>query len=198
MKISCYFLLLLWAGQLAAQERGARLPYMRYGSEEGRVSGARLVPDPEATGRHFACLKAQGAAIEWTIRAEAQGFDLRFTLPDNATGTGMGVVIELYVNGRKMEEVALSSYWAYQYFRTAVSDPFPTRQQKTFMRFDEVHFRLNTAVRPGDTIRLQKDREDTIGYGIDFIELEPLPAVNEPMAGALDVTSYGAVPDDEG
>jgi Pectate lyase superfamily protein len=197
MKISCYFLLLLWAGQLAAQERGARLPYIRYGSEEGRTSGASLVADPEATGRRCVCLKAQGAAIEWTIRAEAQGFDLRFTLPDNATGTGMGGVIELYVNGRKMEEVALSSYWAYQYFRTGVSDPFPTRQEKTFMRFDEVHFRLKAPVRAGDTVRLQKDGRDTIGYGIDFIELEPLPAVMAPPAGALSVTSYGAVPDDE-
>jgi hypothetical protein len=198
MKIGCYFLLLFWAGRLGAQERGARLPYARYGSEEGRVRGASVVADPEATGRRFVCLEAQGADIEWTVRAEAQGFDLRFTLPDNAAGTGVRGVLGLYVNGRKEEEVALSSYWAYQYFRTGVSDPFPTRQEKTFMRFDEVHFRLKAPVRAGDTIRLQKDGTDTIGYGIDFIELESLPVVIGPPAGALSVTSYGAVPDDQG
>jgi hypothetical protein len=69
MKISCYFLLLLWAGQLGAQQRGARLPYIRYGSEEGRVRGASVEADPEATGLRYVCLRAQGAAIEWTIRA---------------------------------------------------------------------------------------------------------------------------------
>jgi hypothetical protein len=198
MKIGFYFLLLFWAGRLTAQERGARVPYIRYGSEAGRVGGARLVADPEATGRSYRCLEAQGAYIEWTVRAAAQGFNLRFTLPDNAAGTGVQGVLGLYVNGRKMEDVAVSSYWAYQYFQTGVSDPFPTRQEKTFMRFDEVHFRLRAPVRAGDTIRLQKDEKDTIGYGVDLIELEPLPAVIGPPAGALSVTSYGAVPDDQG
>jgi hypothetical protein len=198
MKISCYFFLLLLAGQLVAQERGARLPYIRYGSQEGRIRGAIILADPEAAGRRYVCLRTPGEAIEWTIRTEAQGFNLRFTLPDNVTGMGVKGVLGLYVNGMKMDDVALSSYWAYQYFRTGISDPFPTRQEKTFMRFDEVHFRLKAPVRPGDTIRLQKDGADTIGYGIDFIELEPLPAIIAPMAGALSVTSYGAIPDDQG
>ena len=66
------------------------------------------------------------------------------------------------------------------------------------MRFDEVHFRLKKPVRAGDKIMLRKDGKDTIGYGVDFIELEPLPAIVGAPAGALSVTCYGAVPDDQG
>jgi hypothetical protein len=197
MKISCFFLLLFWAGQLRAQERCAQLPYTRYGSEEGRVSGASVVANPEATGRRFVCLKARGDGIEWPVRGEAQGIDIRFTLPDNASGTGVNGVLGLYVNGRKVQDVALSSSWAYQYFRTGESDPYQTPQEKTFMAFDEVHFRVRVLLKAGDVLRLEKDQSDEIAYGIDFIELEPLPAVVAAPAGSVSVTSYGAVPDDE-
>ena len=125
-----FFSFVILGGSGRRAGRGGRLPYIRYGSEDGRVQGAGLIEDPEATGRRYECLKARGADIEWTVRAAAQGFDLRFTLPDNAEGTGVQGVLGLYVNGAKMQEVALSSYWAYQYFQTGVSDPFPTRQER--------------------------------------------------------------------
>ena len=196
MKISFYFLLFFWAGQLAAQERGARMPYTRYPSDSGRVNAGKVLRSPEATGQRYVSLEAAGAFIEWPVRATAQGIDIRFTLPDNATGTGLNGVLALYVNGRKVQDVALSSYWAYQYCRTGVSDPYQTPQEKTFMAFDEVHFRLGVSLKPGDMIRLEKDGGDSISYGIDFIELEPLPAVVAAPAGSVSVTSYGAVPDD--
>jgi hypothetical protein len=214
--------LILWPGHMEAQRpgaqedgdlRGATLPYSRYASGAGRIGGAAVrhrSPGVEAndiaseasgnvsgaTGRQYVSLDAGGAFVEWTVTATAQALDLRYTLPDNAAGTGVEGALSLYVNRVKVKTVDLSSYWAYQYFRTGVSDPYQTVQKKTFMRFDEVHFRLDSPLKPGDTIRLQKDRADGIVYGVDFIELEALPAPIEQPAGSLSVANFGAVPDD--
>jgi hypothetical protein len=156
-----------------------------------------VVAASEATGGRQVSLAARGAFIEWTVVAAAQALDLRFNLPDNATGTGRQGALGLYVNGVKIKDIVLSSYWAYQYFRTGVSDPYQTPQEKTFMSFDEVHFRLDRPLHAGDTIRLQKDVADDMVYGIDFIELEPLPAIIASPAGALSVADFGAVADDD-
>jgi hypothetical protein len=186
--------------------RGAQLPYTRYESENGRTGGgAALQQSPqfvqtdiasEASNQKYVSLPANGAYVEWTVSATAQAMDLRFTMPDNAGGTGLTGALSLYVNRVKVKTIDLSSYWAYQYFNTGGSDPSQTPLQKTFMRFDEVHFRLDNALHAGDTIRLQKDNGDGNTYGVDFVELEPLPAVIAQPAGALSVTGYGAVADD--
>ena len=194
-------------GQEGGGGSGARLPYTRYESEAGRIGGGAVLRQSpgfvatdiasEASGQQYVSLDAEGAYVEWTVVSGAGAFDLRFTLPDNAAGTGLEGLLSLYVNGAKVKGISLSSYWAYQYFRTGVSDPYQTPQQKTFMRFDEVHFQLDRSLRAGDTLRLQKDRADGLAYGVDFVELESLPPVIPALAGALSVTSYGAVPDDD-
>ncbi len=73
--------------------------------------------------------------------------------------------------------MTLSSYWAYQYFDVGgEGDPYQTPRTKTFMRFDEVHFTVTNTINSGDTIKIQKTNGDGLTYGVDFIELEPVPA----------------------
>jgi uncharacterized protein YjdB len=186
--------------------RGAQLPYTRYESENGRAGGgAALQQSPlfnqadiasEASNQKYVSLPGNGAYVEWTVSAAAQAMDLRFTMPDNATGTGQTGSLSLYVNTVLVKTISLSSYWAYQYFNTG-SDPMQTPGgSKTLMRFDEVHFQLPGALKSGDVVRVQKDNGDGLTYGVDFIELEPLPAAIVQPSGSLSVTSYGAVPDD--
>ncbi|SFD77441.1 Por secretion system C-terminal sorting domain-containing protein [Chitinophaga sp. CF118] len=186
--------------------RGAyQLPYIRYESDNAILDGgAALQQSPqfiqtdiasEASDQKYVSLTANGASIEWTATQAAQGVNLRFTLPDDNTGAGLTGSLGLYVNGVKVKTIPLSSYWAYQYFPQA--DPVQTPGGKTFMRFDEVHFRLDNPINIGNTISIRKDNSDAITYGVDFIELEPVPAALTQPANYLSVTAYGAVANDQ-
>src|ERR1700744_4879827 len=180
MKRNLLVLLVVWPFFLQAQGngdlRGAVVPYTRYESEAGRTGGGAALRRStgwdqaaiasEASGQRYIALGGMGDFVEWTIAQPAQGLDLRFTLPDDSTGAGGKGVLSLYVNRVKKMSIEISFFWAYQYFRTAVSDPYQTPQQKTFMRWDEVHFRLDRPLAKGDTLCLQKDQADGLAYGI--------------------------------
>ena len=189
--------------------RGANeMPYERYESENARTSGNATVLGPtydqkllasEASDRRFVSLVSAGSSVEWTVRNDAQdGLTLRYSIPDNTEGT-----LALYINDQKVRDIALTSYWAWQYFNISTStDGNPSNtptggKTEPRMRFDELHFILSAALNDGDVIRLQKDTNDSNAYGIDFIELEIVP---EPIAQPQDfisITDYGATPDDD-
>lgn len=204
--------LLLAAGAtqpLHAQSDGlprgvTQLPYLRYEAEAATLGGgASLQQSPqfiqsdiasEASDQKYVTLGSNGASVEWVLNQPAQGVNLRFTLPDNTSGTGQSGPLSVYVNDVLVKTVTLSSYWAYQYFNG--EDPQQTPGTKTFMRFDEIHFRLDNVAQAGNKIRLQKDNS-SLTYGIDFVELEPVPVALSQPANYLSVTSYGATPDDQ-
>jgi hypothetical protein len=192
--------------------RGAhQMPYQRYESEAGaRGDGAVLEQSPqfnqndiasEASDRAYVSLPANGSYVEWTVAQTVQGVNLRFTLPDSPTGTGQSGTLGLYVNDIKVKTIQLSSYWAYQYFVQpgpgVQPNPRQTPNARTFMRFDEVHFRLADPIPGGSTIRITKDHGDALAYGVDFLELEPVPDPLAPPLNVLSVTDYGAVPNDD-
>ena len=165
-----------------------------------------MVGAEEASGRRDVSLVARGAYIEWTVVAAAQAMDLRFSLPDNAagmggqSGTGVQGVLGLYVNGVKVVDMALSSYWAYQYFRTGVYPILTRSRRKRHLCHSTKFISPLWIVRCGRGIRsgCRKTGRTRSLSGVDFIELEPLPPVVGPPAGALSVTNFGAVPDDDG
>ncbi len=209
--IGCVLLLLrigLAHAQSNGSSRGAQMPYTRYESEAGtRGGGATLEQSPqfnqheiasEASNQQYVSLPANGSYVEWTVGQTVQGVNLRFTLPDNAAGTGQSGSLGLYVNRVKVQTIHLSSYWAYQYFPQGQFEPVQTPGGKTFMRFDEVHFRLADPVTAGSKIRIAKDHGDALVYGVDFLELEPVPDPLDAPGNALWVTAYGAVANDQG
>ncbi|RFM28215.1 T9SS C-terminal target domain-containing protein [Deminuibacter soli] len=185
--------------------RGAnQLPYQRYESENATRGGAATLQSSpqfvqgdiasEASNQQYVSLPTNGSYVEWTVQQASRGFNLRFTMPDANAGAGQSGSLGLYVNGTKIRNINLSSYWAFQYFNTANSDPKqdPAGTDKTFMRFDEVHFRIDTTLNPNDKLRIQKDNGDAITYGVDFVELEPVPAALTQPVNYLSVTDYGA------
>lgn len=206
----CCLLLLMQSSVLLAQSdglpRGAyQMPYTRYEAENAALNGgAALEQSPqfiqtqiasEASDQKYVSLATNGASVEWTLTQPAQGVNLRFTMPDDNTGAGRSGTLGLYVNDVKVRTINLSSYWAYQYFPAA--DPVQTPGGKTFMRFDEIHFRLDAPMNAGDKLSIRKDNNDAITYGIDFVEVEAVPAALTQPANFLSVTDYGATANDQ-
>lgn len=185
--------------------RGATVPYTRYESEDGSIGGGavlRTAPTfdysliaSEASNQKYVALPTNGSYVEWTVNQSGAGVDMRFTIPDTADGMGLNGSLDCYVNGTKVSTISLTSYYSWQYFTSDQPADAPNGGQAAF-RFDETHFKLPTALKAGDKIRIQKTNGDSIEYGVDFLEIEPVPAAISKPSNALSVTDYGATPND--
>lgn len=183
---------------------GATLPYTRYESENATRGGNACLYEAfdfdvnkiaaEASNQQYVALPSNGAYVEWTVKEAAEGVTMRFTMPDSADGMGLNGSLDVYVNGVKDQTVSLSSYWAWQYF--SGDEPNDTPGGAPRYRFDEVHFKLNRPLKAGDTIKIQKNNGDALEYGVDFIEIEKIPAAIQKPQNAYAVTEFGAVAND--
>ncbi|WP_342549667.1 discoidin domain-containing protein [Paenibacillus sp. FSL P2-0089] len=187
--------------------RGASVPYSRYDTQDATRGGAAVVKSApnfdqtliasEASGQSYVALPSNGAYAQWTVRAGqgGAGVTMRFTMPDSADGMGLTGALDVYVNGTKAKTIPLTSYYAWQYFSGDQPGDAPSAGRPLF-RFDEVHWKMDTPLQPGDTIRIQKNNGDSLEYGVDFLEIEPVPVAIARPANSVSVTDYGAVAGD--
>jgi len=187
--------------------RGASMPYTRYDTDDAvRGGGALLKTAPtfdqaltasEASGQRYVALPSNGSNLEWTVRAGegGAGITMRYTMPDSSDGMGLTGSLDVYVNGAKKKTVPLTSYYSWQYFSSDHPADAPGSGRPLF-RFDEVHLKLDTPLQPGDKIRIQKSNADNLEYGVDFIEIEPVPTAIARPANSVSVTDFGATPND--
>ena len=99
---------------------GALMPYTRYDSETAALGGgATLKTSPtgdrkniasQASRQSYVDLPTNGAYAEWTMRGDANGVTLRFTMPDSPDGMGLNGSLDVYVNDKKVQTVNLTSY----------------------------------------------------------------------------------------
>ncbi|MBN1412723.1 MAG: right-handed parallel beta-helix repeat-containing protein [Spirochaetales bacterium] len=186
--------------------RGATMPYTRYEADAGSYGGGAVLRSAptfdyaltasEASDQKYVALPSNGSYVEWTVSTNGAGVTMRFTMPDSGDGMGLNGFLDCLVNGTKVSTISLTSYYSWQYF-TGGGQPVdvPTAGVAGF-RFDEVHWKLPNALRSGDRLRIQKSNGDGIEYGVDFVEIEPVPAAISQPSNSLSVTSYGATPDD--
>lgn len=201
---------LFFGTQAVAQsaDRGAiQMPYTRYEADVAVLSNATIVETTnfniestasEASQQKFVNLPSQGSSVEWTVSKPGDGVTMRFTLPDSADGKGLNGEVDVYVNGNLDKTVQISSRWAWQYFVNKEPENHPLPFASTdyiAMRFDETHFILNTKLKAGDKIKIQKKNSD-VAYGIDFIEVEEVPAALGKPAGYVSIADFGATPND--
>jgi hypothetical protein len=178
-------------------------PYLRYEAEAGKceTTGSFLQPtfdqrelQSEASNQSAVQLTARDSYVQWTNRMPADGLTLRFSIPDNLEGKGTTANLVLFINGVSTQNIALNSYWAWQYILKSGSkypDNLPDNTTKfPRMRFDEIHVKLNAPIPANATFRLVKADENDIPYTIDFAELEevPPPVTFESIADANKVT----------
>lgn len=167
-------------------------PYERYEAEDGlcTTTGQFLLPSDiqtdlqsEASHQQAVQLARKGEYVSWVVNRPGDGLTLRFSLPDNAEGTGTTGTLAVYAGDERVATMELSSYWAWQY----CTDNYPGNTPRTDgiirMRFDEQHVRLSRRVEQGETLRLERVSEDENPYTIDFVELEPVPAPVQPQDG---------------
>lgn len=100
--------------------RGATLPFKEHEAEYAATNGTLIGPNrlygslpSEASGRQAVTLDAVGEYVEFTLTAPANAMTFRYSLPDNAAGTGRDAAIDVRVNGTQLKSVPVTSKYGW-------------------------------------------------------------------------------------
>jgi len=183
------------AGGAALAARGATVAYTEYEAESGATNGVVLGPDrtyrtlaSESSGRRALRLDNAGKYTQVTLTKPANAIVVRYSIPDNAAGTGITAPLGLYANGSKVTDLTLTSAYSWVYG----SYPFPNDPALGggHRFFDEVRAKLPTTYPVGTVLKLQNDGSTVIT--VDLLDTESVDAAYAMPANSLDVTAYGA------
>jgi hypothetical protein len=192
----------------AIANNGATLPYVEMEAHSATTNGTVLGPDyqlgdlaADAVDRTAVEL-TQGQYVQFTLPQSANSINLRYSIPDTASGGGFNAPLSIYINGVKQtKDLQLTSKYSWVYGAPNFGDcngndwsnsPGGTAHHQ----FDEVHVLL-PQMAAKDTVKLQVDAEDTAQwYAIDVADFQEVTTpVTEP-AGYISVTDapYNADP----
>jgi hypothetical protein len=186
---------------LAVAGRGATVPFLEQEAENAATNGTVIGPSRtagtlagEASGRKAVTLQGQGRYVEFTLTAPANALNVRYSLPDNAAGTGIDSTIAVYVNGAKNRDLRLTSRYAWYYG----SYPFTNRpgDGRAHHFYDETRALLGTNLPQGAKVRLQIDDGAAPATTVDLADFEQVAGPAGQPSNSLSVTSYGATPND--
>lgn len=177
---------------------GAVIPWTTYEAEQTHTNGAIIgpaytgpTPAREASGRRYVRLSKTGQYLQFSAKADAQGFIVRYCIPDSPKGGGIHATLSLIINGKPFKKLHLTSKYCYLYGKYPYTNDPSAGSPRHF--WDELRLMPGTIHR-GDTIRLQKNADDTGSqYLIDLVDLEPVPPPLKRPANSLSVLDYGAV-----
>ncbi|MFJ4837665.1 carbohydrate-binding protein [Streptomyces sp. NPDC088746] len=190
-------------GSTANSTRGATLPYTTYEAEDGSTNATTIGPDrtyltvpSEASGRKAVVLDATGEYVQFTLTKPADALTLRYSVPDNAAGTGIDTTLSVYANGTQLRDLPLSSKYSWVYGGYPYNnDP---SQGSGHHFFDETRTLLTAGLPAGTVLKFQKDAGDTAAsYTLDLVEAETAPgALTMPSTGFVSATTLGVTPND--
>ncbi|MFF0021531.1 discoidin domain-containing protein [Streptomyces sp. NPDC005496] len=168
--------------------RGANMPYDMYEAEDGTTGGGAQTVGPnrtvgdlagEASGRKAVTLNSTGNYVEWTTKAAANTLVTRFSIPDAAGGGGTSSTLNVYVDGKFLKAIDLTSKYAWLYGAETGPGNSPGSGSPRHI-YDEANLMLGQTVPAGSRIRLQKDAANDSKYAIDFVSLEQASAIPNP------------------
>jgi hypothetical protein len=195
------------------RHRGAVVPFTTYEAEAATTSGGSVVqmtgapsatnwtPEMEASGRAFVQLNNTGDRVDFTNIRAANALVIRHCIPDAPTGGGITATLSLYVNGVFRQKLTLTSKFGWLYGEPVINsawhnnDPTTLTNPTAHAYWDEARAFITGGLQAGDTLRLQKDADDTAGfYRIDLVDLEtaPPPLLPPPAGSYLSVADFGA------
>ncbi|MFG3043443.1 discoidin domain-containing protein [Streptomyces sp. NPDC048241] len=181
--------------------RGATVPFKEQEAEYAATNGTLIGPDrlyghlpSEASGRQAVTLDAPGEYVEFTLTAPANAMSFRYSLPDNAAGTGRDASLDVKINGNQLKSVPVTSKYGWYYggypFNNNPGDTNPHHF------YDETRTLLGSTLPIGTKVRLQvSSTSASPTFTIDLADFEQVGAPLGKPSGALDVVGdFGADP----
>ena len=180
---------------------GAKMPYTSHEAENATLeNGVKIQQSKdmestavEATNQTYVELPKKDAAVTFTVTEPANALNVRYTIPDGASGQ-----LDVQVNGSSVGNLDLSSHSAWQYLKGDHEYDQAIDGSSARFRFDETRLLLkNIQLKSGDKISLVKKKDDNVPYGIDFIELEQAPAPVAQGENSISIVDKGASANDD-
>ena len=180
---------------------GAKMPYTSHEAENATIENGATIQQStdmestavEATNQTYVELPKKDAAVTFNVTEPANALNVRYTIPDGATGQ-----LDVQVNGSSVGNLDLSSHSAWQYLKGDQEYDQAIDGSSARFRFDETRLLLkDIQLKAGDKISLVKKKDDTVPYGIDFIELEQAPAPVAQGENSINIVDKGASANDD-
>ena len=180
---------------------GAKMPYTTHEAENASVENGATIQQStdmestavEATNQTYVELPKKDAAVTFNVTEPANALNVRYTIPDGASGQ-----LDVQVNGSSVGNLDLSSHSAWQYLKGDHEYDQAIDGSSARFRFDETHLLLkDIQLKSGDKISLVKKKDDNVPYGIDFIELEQAPAPVAQGENSISIVDKGASANDD-
>ena len=183
-------------GCFAGEKVGADLPWTTYEAEAmkntGTVLGPRYEPylvETESSGQKCVKLGAAGEYVEFTATSDANALVVRYSLPDSKDGGGTGSSLTLFIGGRQVRTLALSSHYSWLYGTYPFSNRPTDGKPRNF--YDELRVK-DLKISRGDVVRLQKTAAHEPDCFVDLVDLENVPPPLAAPANALSIREFGA------
>ena len=180
---------------------GAKMPYTTHEAENASVENGATIQQStdmestavEATNQTYVELPKKGAAVTFNVTEPANALNIRYTIPDGASGQ-----LDVQVNGSSVGNLDLSSHSAWQYLKGDHEYDQAIDGSSARFRFDETRLLLkDIQLKSGDKISLVKKKDDNVPYGIDFIELEQALAPVAQGENSISIVDKGASANDD-
>lgn len=180
---------------------GAKMPYTSHEAENATLENGATIQQStdmestavEATNQTYVKLPKKDAAVSFNVTEPANALNVRYTIPDGASGQ-----LDVQVNGSSVGNLDLSSHSAWQYLKGDHEYDQAIDGSSARFRFDETRLLLkDIQLKAGDKISLVKKKDDNVPYGIDFIELEQAPAPVAQGENSISIVDKGASANDD-
>ena len=189
------------AKEYSTEGYGAKMPYTTHEAENASVENGATIQQStdmestavEATNQTYVELPKKNAAVTFNVTEPANALNVRYTIPDGASGQ-----LNVQVNGSSVGNLDLSSHSAWQYLKGDHEYDQAIDGSSARFRFDETRLLLkDIQLKSGDKISLVKKKDDNVPYGIDFIELEQAPAPVAQGENSISIVDKGASANDD-
>ena len=189
------------AKEYSTEGYGAKMPYTTHEAENASVENGATIQQStdmestavEATNQTYVELPKKNAAVTFNVTEPANALNVRYTIPDGASGQ-----LDVQVNGSSVGVLDLSSHSAWQYLKGDHEYDQAIDGSSARFRFDETRLLLkDIQLKSGDKISLVKKKDDNVPYGIDFIELEQAPAPVAQGENSISIVDKGASANDD-
>ena len=180
---------------------GAKMPYTTHEAENATIENGATIQQStdmestavEATNQTYVELPKKDAAVTFNVTEPANALNVRYTIPDGASGQ-----LDVQVNVSSVGNLDLSSHSAWQYLKGDHEYDQVVDGSSARFRFDETRLLLkDIQLKSGDKISLVKKKDDNVTYGIDFIELEQAPAPVAQGENSISIVDKGASANDD-